>query len=345
MKLRFENDYAEGAHTLILQRLAATNDAQSPGYGLDAHCERARGLVRGLCKNEDLDIHFFAGGTQANLTVIAAALRPHQGVVAASSAHIATHETGAIEATGHSILTLESNDGKIAAGQVAALCEAHLKDASFEHTVQPAMVYISYPTECGTLYTKQELAALRQTCDEYGLLLYLDGARLAYGLAAPQSDINFADIASLCDVFYIGGTKVGALFGEAVVIRAPALQKDFRYVLKQRGAMLAKGRILGIQFEVLLQNNLYVEIAQHAIQQAQRLKDAFAAKGYKLLYSSPTNQVFPVLPNEVYKKLEEDFAFQKWARHSDTHTAARFCTSWATKPGSVTNLIEAVQRA
>ena len=253
----FNNDYSEGCHPKILEALTRTNYEQTLGYGEDEYCARATEKIRTLCGRADAAVHFLVGGTQTNLTVIAAALRPHQGVLCADSGHINTHETGAVEATGHKVLGLPSKDGKITASQVRDAVLAHRADASFEHTVQPKMVYISNPTELGTLYTKAELTALRDTCRELGLYLFLDGARLGYGLMAKDNDLTLKDIGDCCDVFYIGGTKVGALFGEAVLVTNPALKEDFRYLIKQRGGMLAKGRLLGIQFDTLMTDNLY----------------------------------------------------------------------------------------
>ena len=244
--IRFECDYNTGAHPAILQRLLETNEEQTPGYGEDPYCESARKKIRALCQNEMVDVHFLMGGTQTNLTVIAAVLRPWQGVLCADTGHINVHESGAIEATGHKVLPLPSRNGKISAGQVQAALEAHWKDENHEHTVQPGMVFLAYPTENGTLYSREELTALSDVCRRFHLPLYLDGARLGYGLAANGGDLSLADLTKLCDVFYIGGTKIGALFGEAVVISSDTLKPDFRYLMKQRGGMLAKGRLLGL---------------------------------------------------------------------------------------------------
>ncbi len=337
--IRFECDYNEGAHPKILEKLISTNDEQTAGYGLDAHCENARTLLKTLCGCDAAAVHFLVGGTQANTTIIAALLRGHQGAIAATTGHISHHETGAIEATGHKVLTIPSTDGKITAAQVRTAIEAHWADTTHEHSVQPGMVYISQPTENGTLYSKAELCALHDMCKEFGIPLFVDGARLGYGLAAPTNDISLADLAALCDVFYVGGTKVGALFGEAVVITNPALQTDFRYFIKQHGGLLAKGRLLGIQFETLFENNLYFEIAHHAVTLALQLKDAFVQKGYALLYDSYTNQQFPVIPDAHLAVLSQTYAFSEWERVDENHTAVRFCTSWATKPEAVAALI------
>ena len=342
--LRFECDYAEGAHPRLLEKLVATNWEQTPGYGVDSHCERARELIREQCGREDADVHFLVGGTPCNLTVIAAALRPHQGALAAETGHIEVHESGAIEATGHKVLPLPSADGKITAEQVRAYCVHHFAEKNREHTVQPGLVYISLPTENGTLYSKAELAALSAVCREWGLLFYVDGARLGYALASPGNDVTLADLAEWADAFYIGGTKVGALFGEALVITAPALKRDFRYILKQHGGMLAKGRLLGIQFEALFEDGLYREMAQHAVEQAWRIRNAFAQKGIPFRYASPTNQQFPILTAEQCETLKENFVFELWETLPDGRSVVRFCTSWATAPEAVDALCEAVEK-
>ncbi len=340
---QFQCDYTEGAHPLILKRLEETNFQQTEGYGNDIYCARAKERIRKLCKAEDADVHFLVGGTQVNFTVISSILRPHQGVAAASSGHINMHETGAVEATGHKVLTIPSEDGKITAEQVRALYEAHWSDADHEHMVQPGMVYISHPTENGTLYSKEELTALKRTCTALGLPLFLDGARMGYGLASEKSTFGLEDIAELTDVFYIGGTKVGALFGEAVVITNPNFRRDFRYLIKQHGGMLAKGRLLGIQFDVLFENGLYFELAGHADALAMRLKEAFVKKGYELRYDSWTNQQFPILPNDHIKKLKKDYSFALWETVDEAHKAVRFCTSWATKEEAVDALIRDIE--
>ena len=331
----FTSDYCEGCHPAILERLAQTNFEQTSGYGTDPHCAHAAQLIRRDCRAEGADVHFLVGGTQANLTVIAAALKPWQGAVAAQSGHIHVHETGAVEATGHKILTLPSDNGKVQAGQVEELCYLHRTDEAMEHTVQPGLVYISNPTEYGTLYTKEELTALSETCRKNGLYLFLDGARLGYGLETPGNDITMADLAALCDVFYIGGTKVGALFGEAVVIINESLKKDFRYMMKRQGAMLAKGRLLGIQFETLFENGLYYEIAAHALSLADRLREAFRRAGYPFLVESPTNQLFPIVPDSLLALMNEKYAVTYQRRVDKTHSAVRLCTSWATRESDV----------
>ena len=340
----FNNDYSEGCHPKILEVLTRTNLEQTFGYGEDEYCARAAKKIRALCGREDAAVHFLVGGTQTNLTVIAAALRPHQGVLCADSGHINVHETGAVEATGHKVLGIPSQDGKITAGQVREAVLAHRKDASFEHTVQPKMVYISNPTELGTLYTKAELEALGETCRELGLYLFLDGARLGYGLAAKDNDLTLKDIADCCDVFYIGGTKVGALFGEAVVITNPALKEDFRYLIKQRGGMLAKGRLLGIQFDTLMTDNLYFDISAHAIAMAEKLKSTFEILGVPFLVPVQSNQLFPILPDEVLEKLAKEYVFSEQCRVDEGHRAVRFCTCWATKEENVRALCRELQK-
>ncbi len=336
--LYFNNDYAEGCHQSILDALVKTNMEQTLGYSEDSYCAAAREKIRKACGNDKLAVHFLVGGTQTNLTVIDAALRPHQGAMCASSGHIHVHETGAVEATGHKVLTLPSTDGKITARQVEQAVLAHRADGAFEHIVQPKLVYISNPTELGTLYTKQELEDLSAVCQKLGLYLFLDGARLGYGLMAKGNDLTMADIARLCDVFYIGGTKVGALFGEAVVIRNPALAEDFRYIIKQHGGMLAKGRLLGIQFDTLFTDDLYYKISAHADAMADRLRDTLAEIGAPLLVPGTTNQVFAILPDTLLEELAKTVTFSEQERVSDTHRAVRFCTSWATKAENVDTL-------
>mgnify|MGYP005763251935 FL=1 len=340
----FQCDYNEGAHPKVMEKLMETNLEQTVGYGEDEHCARAAALIRKACGDDSLAVHFLVGGTQANMTVIAAALRPHQGVIAAQTGHINGHETGAVEATGHKVLALPQKDGKISASQVKDLCEAHLNDASFEHTVQPKMVYISNPTEYGTLYTRKELEALHEVCRRYGLYLFLDGARLGYGLAAADNELDLPMIAACCDVFYIGGTKVGALFGEAVVMSNDELKKDFRYLIKQKGGMLAKGRLLGVQFEALFVDGLYMEISRHADRLADKLREAFTQAGFPFLVENQTNQIFPVIPDSVLKKLGENYGYTYQERVDETHSAVRFCTSWATKEDNIDRLIADLKR-
>ena len=340
----FNNDYSEGCHPAILSRLVETNMVQTFGYSEDEYCAAAREKIRKLCGREDAAVHFLVGGTQANLTVIDAALRPHQGVLGPITAHINCHETGAVEATGHKVLWVPSEDGKITAAQVAQVVDAHRADGSFEHLVQPKMVYISQPTELGTLYTLEELEALSRVCREKGLYLFADGARLGYGFAAQGNDVFMEDMARLCDVFYIGGTKVGALFGEAVVIMNPAIAEDFRYLIKQHGGMLAKGRLLGLQFDTLMDNNLYYEISRKADAQADTIRACLRELGIPLLVESTTNQIFPILPDALLEKLAESYVFCEQERVDETHRAIRFCTSWATLDENVEALCRDLRR-
>lgn len=334
----FNCDYSEGAHEKVLEKIVQTNMEQTEGYGTDDYCQKAAERIRQLCQNEELAVHFLVGGTQTNLTVISAALRTYQGVIAAETSHISVHETGAIEACGHKVLALPATDGKITAEQVENYYRNHQQDEAHEHMVCPKMVYISQPTELGTLYTKQELEAIAKVCRKNDLFLYLDGARLGYGLAAKGNDLELKDIAMLTDVFYIGGTKVGALFGEAVVINHNAVKEDFRYIIKQRGGMLAKGRLLGLQFLALLEDNLYFELGARADALAERMREIFRASGYPFLVENTTNQVFPILPDAVLEKLGTKVKFSYQQRIDESHSAVRFCTSWATRAEDVEQL-------
>jgi len=337
--IRFNSDYTEGCHPAILERLAETNMEQTPGYGMDEHCAHAAELIKTACNAPEAAVHFLVGGTQTNVTVIASALKPYQGVITANSGHINVHETGALEACGHKCLALDTPDGKLTAEQIDRYTKAHYADDSFEHIVQPKMVYISNPTEVGTIYKKAELQAIYETCKANGLYLFLDGARLGYGLASRENDLTLADVAELTDVFYIGGTKVGALFGEAVVITNDALKTDFRYNIKQRGSMLAKGRLLGIQFETLFEEDRYMEISRHAARLSERLKDELTAAGVKFIVDSPSNQQFPILPDVVLDKLREKYSFEFNVKVDDAHSAVRFCTCWATKEENIDALL------
>ena len=339
----FNNDYSEGCHSAVLMKLQETNMEQTPGYGMDRYCSEAAGMIHKLCGNDSLAIHFLVGGTQTNLTVISAALRSHQGVIAANTAHVQVHETGAIEATGHKVLGLHTDDGKLRASQIESAVTDHFADEAAEHMVQPKMVYISNPTELGTIYTLSELEDISATCKKHGLYLYLDGARLGYGLTAKGNNVTMADLARLCDVFYIGGTKVGALFGEAVVISNSAISEDFRYLIKQHGGMLAKGRLLGIQFGALLEDGLYFRIAEHANRLADQLRDTLESLGYPLLLPGVTNQVFPVLPDALLEKLSKEFSFTEQQRVDENHRAVRFCTSWATTKENMDMLCDALK--
>lgn len=342
--LHFECDYACGAAEPVLRALMETNGEQTSGYGEDAHCERARGLIREKCGRQDAAVHFVPGGTQANLLVIAAALRPFEGVLCADTGHINVHETGAVEATGHKALPLPGREGKISAAQVQSAVEAHRADATHEHMVRPAMVYISHPTELGTLYSRDELQALSDTCRRLGVKLFLDGARLGYGLAAlPEVDLPF--LARVCDAFTIGGTKVGLLFGEAIVLTDEGIADCFRYHIKQRGAMLAKGRLLGVQFEAMLQNDDYTRLAARANAMAQELKRAFVRHGCELYSDTAANQIFPILPDEAAAKLARRYVFSFWERVDEGRQAVRFCTNVTTGRADVDALLGDIETA
>ncbi len=337
--MRFDSDYIEGCHPAILERMRETNLIQEPGYGVDQYCASARTKIRAACQREDVDVHFLVGGTQANATIIAHALRPYQGVLSAVTGHINGHETGAVESKGHKILPLPSKDGKIAPQQVEEALIRYWAQDQPEHEIEPKMVYLSQPTEQGTLYTLAELNAFRTICDKYHLYLFVDGARLGYALATPSCDVMLPDLAHLTDVFYIGGTKVGAMFGEAVVIVHPDLMPRFRHSIKQNGGMLAKGRFLGIQFDTLFTDALYTKIAAHAIELADRLRQALRDEEIPLFSSSPTNLVFPILPPKQVERLEALHAFERWDTMEDGRIAVRFCTSWATRDEAIETLI------
>lgn len=339
----FNNDYSEGCHPKILSALEKSNFEQTPGYGCDDYCARAAARIRQLCEDDSLAVHFLVGGTQANLTVIDAALRPHQAAVGAVTAHINVHETGAVEATGHKVLGLPSADGKLTASQVEETAAAYYGQDGPEHMVQPKLVYISNPTELGTIYSRKELEELSAVCKKYDMYLFLDGARLGYGLTAKGNDVSLADLARLCDVFYIGGTKVGALFGEAVVIRNPDIGEDFRFLIKQHGGMLAKGRLLGVQFLALLEDNTYFEIAGHANTLADQIRQTLDELGYAYLVPGVTNQIFPILPDALLAKLGEQFTYNVEKRVDESHQAVRFCTGWATTGENVDALCAALR--
>lgn len=342
MHYNFMNDYNECAHERILEAIALANRAQDDSYGLDSRCERARALIQTRLGGAESDVHFLVGGTQVNLTIIAASLKPYQGVISAESGHINVHESGAIEVTGHKVLPLPTANGKITAEQIASHVAAHYADATAEHMVQPGMVYLSQPTEVGTIYTKRELEAIWRVCLLYGMPLYVDGARLGNAFAAEGADVFLPELAKYTSAFSIGGTKMGALFGEALVINEPLLKKDFRYHIKQRGGMLAKGRLLGIQFETLFTDGLYGEIGRHAVAQAQRIAAGVQSKGYALFVDSPTNQVFPILPRELLKTLSTEFGYAFWQTFDAENDVVRFCTSWATPLDAVDALLKSI---
>ena len=336
---QFQCDYNEGAHPRIMERLLQTNLEQTVGYGEDHYCEEAREAIRKAVGRPDADVHFLVGGTQTNATVISSILRPYQGVLCASTGHINVHETGAIEHGGHKVLAVEARNGLLGSEQIRTAMQLHLAEDGPEHTVQPGMVYISFSSELGTVYSLRQLREISAACREYALPLFIDGARMGYGLASEGCDVTLQDIAELADVFYLGGTKQGALFGEAVVILNETLKKDFRYYIKQNGGMLAKGRLLGIQFLTLFEDGLYFEVSQHAVNQALRIRDAFKAKGFEMLVQSPSNQQFPILDNVTLRRLSEKFLFSVWQKVDEDHTAVRFCTSWATRPEAVDALL------
>lgn len=338
--IRLNCDYLEGCHPVILRKLSETNLEQTVGYGLDPYCQQAAESIRQRFQCPEAAVHFLVGGTQTNATVIAAALRPYEGVLCAETGHINIHETGAIEASGHKCLALPPQEGRITAQQVR---EAVALQGNDEHIVKPGMVYISLSTELGTLYTKEELTELYSTCRQLGLYMFIDGARLGYALSAPACDLLPQDLPTLCDVFTIGGTKVGALFGEAVVITAPGLNRDFRYMIKQHGGMLAKGRLLGLQFQALMENDLYFTIARKAVEQAQRIRSALIAKGIPLLIDSPTNQLFPIFTTAQTQAISQAFELGFWEQMGEGHIAQRVCTSWATPDDYVTAFIAAIE--
>ncbi len=337
----FSSDYLEGCHPSILKKLAENNDEQTPGYGLDPYCEEASRAIRNVFSCPEADIHFLVGGTQANAVVISSMLRPYEGVLCASTGHINVHETGAVEATGHKVLALPSCDGIISAAQVEA---AVVQQADDEHIVKPGMVYISLSTELGTVYRHAQLKDLHDACRRNGLFLYVAGARLGCALCSPACDIAVSDLAEFADVFTVGGTKQGALFGEAVVICHPALKPNFRYMMKRSGAMLAKGRLLGIQFGELMRGGLYFELAQHAVDQAMRIREALRAARIPLMVDSLSNQLFPILTDRQIKSLEKDFAFTVWDRLDERRTVVRFCTSWHTPEEATDALIAAIRK-
>ena len=340
----FNNDYCEGCHPKILEKLTSSNFEQTPGYGTDDYCKEAAARIQALCGSEDIAVHFLVGGTQTNLTVIAAALRPYQAVISAESGHINVHETGAIEATGHKVIGLSSADGKITAAQIEKEARSQSETMDAEHTVQPGMVYISNPTEYGTIYSRFELQQIHEVCRKYGLFLFVDGARLGYGLTAADNDLTLADMAKFCDAFYIGGTKVGALFGEALVIANPAINRDFRYMIKQRGGMLAKGRLLGIQFSALLEDDLYFKIAAKANAFAETIRTTLKQLGYRFLVENTTNQLFPILPEGMLTELEKEFVFSQMGAVDENHRAIRICTSWATTQENVDALCDRLKK-
>lgn len=337
-RLSFASDYLEGAHPSILKRLADTNWQKLPGYGFDEISLAAKDKIRQACHAPNAEVEFLVGGTQANAVMIDALLQPYQGVAAADTGHISVHEAGAIEAGGHKVLTLPGHEGKITAAQIAELAGDYAADANHDHMVMPGMVYLSQPTEFGTLYTRSELQAIHDVCQQYDMKLYVDGARLSYALACTVNDVTMADLATLCDAFYIGGTKCGALIGEAVVIPDPQLLPHLFTMIKQHGALLAKGRLLGIQFDELFKDDRYIDIARPAILYADQIRDYLKQNGYQLYGSSPTNQIFFIIENQQLARLEQQVAFSFWEKYDETHTIIRFATSWATQKQDVDQL-------
>ena len=337
--LSFESDYIQGAHEKIMERLMETNMERLSGYGVDPYCQSAKEKIKKACGCSDADVYFLVGGTQTNATVIDTMLKKYEGVVAAVTGHVSVHEAGAIEYTGHKVLELPQHYGKIDALELEDYIESFYGDENYEHMVFPGMVYISHPTEYGTLYTKEELEDISRVCRKFEIPLYLDGARLGYGLMSYETDVRLEDIAEYCDAFYIGGTKVGALCGEAVVFTHGSTPKHFMTMVKQHGALLAKGRLLGIQFDTLFTDDLYFKISRHAIDMAELLKKGFREKGYKFFLDSPTNQQFIILENQEMEELQKKVGFSFWEKLDADHTVVRFATSWATTREDVEELM------
>ena len=328
--LSFESDYTTGAHPKILQRLTVTNLESVSGYGADRFCAEAKEKIRLVCRCPEAEVEFLVGGTQTNAIVISTMLKEYEGVLAAQSGHVNCHEAGAIEYTGHKVLALPQKNGKMTAKELRDYLVLFYQDEAHEHMVYPGMVYLSYPTEYGTLYSKRELLEIREVCTEYGLPLFVDGARLGYGLMSRQSDLTLPELAQIADVFYIGGTKVGALCGEAVVFTKGNRPAHFENRIKKRGALLAKGRLLGVQFDTLFTDDLYFEISRHAIEMTEKMKELFRAKNYRFFIDSPTNQQFVILDNDKMEKLKEQVKFCFWEKYDETHTVVRFACSWST---------------
>ncbi len=342
--LSFSSDYMEGAHPAILRALTETNLVRTPGYGLDPYCDSAKEKIRAACAAPDAEIFFLVGGTQTNALVIKSLLRPYEGVIAPETGHISVHEAGAIEMGGHKVLSVSHRLGKIAAADVARVLDVYAQDGNREHMVKPGMVYISQPTEYGTLYSLEELTAISNVCRSADIPLYVDGARMAYGLSAPENDVTLPDLARLADIFYIGGTKCGALFGEALVMNKRAQIPGFFSIIKQNGALLAKGRLLGLQFDTLFSDDLYIKVGRSAIAHAQRLQKALKDAGFRLFFESPTNQIFVILENETLTALSEEVEMGFWETYDESHTVMRFATSWATTAEDVDALIALLPR-
>lgn len=343
--LSFECDYLEGAHPAILEKLMETNMEQLEGYGVDHYSEEAKDKIREACGKRDADVFFFAGGTQTNVTVIDSILKRYEGIIATDTSHINNHEAGGVEFTGHKVLTLPNKNGKIDPDDLINLLKDFYDDESLEHIVFPGGVYISHPTELGTLYTKSELQTIAKICKEYEMPLYLDGARLGYGLASDQTDVTLKDIADIVDVFYIGGTKLGALCGEAVVFPKGNAPKHFFTIMKQRGNVMAKGRITALQFHTLFTDDLYMRISKNALEMAKLLKKAFSDRGIEFFVDSPTNLQFFVMEDDYMNKLHDMVSFEITGKHSPGKHIVRFVTSWATKPEYIKTLEECLDKA
>lgn len=342
--ISFENDYTTGAHPKLLERLLKTNLETLSGYGSDPYCESACQKIRTACSCPDADILFLTGGTQTNSIIISSLLKEYEGVLSAQTGHVNTHEAGAIESTGHKVLSLPHLEGKIQPDLLEQYLQQFYQDANHEHMVFPGMLYISHPTEYGTLYSKKELTDLYRICQYYQIPLFIDGARLGYGLMSRDTDVTLPDLAALCDVFYIGGTKVGALCGEAVVFPKHNMPEHFLTMVKRRGALLAKGRLLGIQFDALFTDNLYFEISRHAIDMAQRLKDIFKENKIPFYLESPTNQQFVILENDQMEELQKNIRFSFWEKIDENHTVVRFVTSWSTTQEDLSVLAQALMK-
>jgi threonine aldolase len=342
-KIMFASDYQEGAHPNIIKRLMETNMMSTSGYGSDAFCASAKDRIRKACACPQAEVEFLIGGTQTNATVIDALLKSYQGVISADSGHINVHESGAIEFGGHKVMALPANLGKISAAQIEGCLKDYAQDENRDHMVMPGMVYISQPTEFGTIYSKEEMKAIKVVCSRHHIPLFVDGARLAYALASPENDVTLKDLAETADVFYIGGTKCGALFGEAVVVPDPTLIPHFFTIIKQHGALLAKGRVLGIQFDELFRDDLYLHIGENAIRYASTIKEVLKRNGYRLFFDSPTNQVFFIIENEKLTELAQYAVYSYMQKYDERHTVIRFATSWATEEEKVWKLCDVIE--
>ena len=338
--LHFDSDYMEGAHPAIMERLMDTNMEQTSGYGTDKYCDSAKKKIKRACNSPEAEVFFLMGGTQTNRVAIDGILRVYEGVLAAECGHISVHESGAIEAGGHKVLTLPHEKGKLKAETVEYYLKQFYQDANWSHMVIPGMLYVSHPTEYGAIYTKAELHALHEVCQEYNIPMYIDGARLGYGLEAENTDVTLSDIAECCEAFYIGGTKVGALFGEALVFTKSKLASHFFTTIKQHGGLLAKGRLLGLQFDILFTDDLYKKISRNAIEKALELKAGLKEKGYELFFESPTNQQFLIMENKKIEELKEKVSFGFWEVYDEKHTVVRIATSWATESADIRALLK-----